>query len=72
MGAVLIKLSSVLMQIVLLVGQLSTSVACAGECYQPKVPETMRKKWSVLYSKNYRANFKHIKKLKVGGLNDEY
>lgn len=44
MGAVLIKLSSVLMQIVLLVGQLSTSVACAGECYQPKVPETMRKK----------------------------
>lgn len=41
MEAVLIKLGSMLMQAVLFVGQFSTSVACVGECYQPKVPEKM-------------------------------
>ena len=43
MSTVLIKLSGVLMQFVLFIGQLSTNVACAGEFYQPKVPEAMRK-----------------------------
>lgn len=43
MSAALIKLSGVLMQFVLFVGQLSTNVACAGEFYQPKVPDKMMK-----------------------------
>lgn len=44
MEALFIKLGSALMQAVLFAGQLSTNVACMGECYQPKVPEKMLKR----------------------------
>ncbi len=44
MEALFIKAGTVLMQIVLRIGQMSTNVACVGPCYQPKVPEKMRKR----------------------------
>lgn len=44
MATVFIKLVSVLMQVVLFVGQLSANVACVGECNQLKVPDSTLKK----------------------------
>ena len=44
MEALFLKAGTVLMQTVLRIGQMSTNVACVGPCYQPKVPEKMRKR----------------------------